>query len=348
MADLDTILGEALVEDAEWAPELPATWSGPTVTMRVSARSPALRRRRLGGAILMSSAAAATIGLVWVADHGEDPPGEVEPADTGGWTPPGVEFPLEDLGVPDSDVWSTTVAGLARALGVEGHPPLVIATTLQYSGGATAELQRCLSERGSAGCAPEWVRDHFDIGVTSSVDNGVADYDLWTWANVPPDAAYVTYVDDPQVRWQRPVAGVAAFPNVDWFDSVAIAYTSNGTELARVDRAALDAADQRLEGPPPMADITRAQYQELTALTDTTLRDCLTDNGARLDANVAVLPAGVDDVEVWDQCVATVKQIVAERIDAMNVAFYDPITERPTVSNPAFQFDGPVATDEPS
>jgi hypothetical protein len=346
MVDLDTMLRDALAEDAERAPEMPRVWIGPTVVATRSASSPRSSWRRFGGAVMVSAAAAAIAVLVVVGD-GDDPHRELASAGTGEWTPAGVEFPLEDLGVPDSNLLGITVAGLSRSLGVEGHPPLVIATSLLYDGGATAELQRCLSQDGSAGCAPEWTSDRPDVGVTSSVDNGAAGYDLWTWANVPAEAAYVTYVGGDQNRFQRPVAGVAAFPNVDGFDSVAIAYTSNGIELARVDRATLDAATERLE-TPLLADITQPQYQELTELTDTTLRDCLIDDGANLDAaNVAAFPAGVDDLEVWDQCVASVKQVVADRIDEMNVTFYDPETERPTVSNPAFQFDGPVATDEP-
>ncbi len=43
---------------------------------------------------------------------------------------------------------------------------------------------------------------------------------------------------------------------------------------------------------------------------------------------------------------ATVKQVVAERVDEMNVTFYDPVTQRPTASNPPFQLGDPVAIDE--
>jgi hypothetical protein len=270
---------------------------------------------------VIGAAAAAAIGVLVVTDDRDDRPGEVAPADAVPWTPDGVEFPLEDLGVPRSEpgLW-VSVAGLTRALGVEGHPPLVVSTSLVYSGGPTAELQRCLFQAGSGGCAPEWTAAHPSVGITSSVDNTAADYDLWTWDNISPEAAYVTYVDRPEVRWQRPIAGVALFPDVAGDDEVVIAYDSEGVEVARVDAATLAAAERRLDGPPPPADISPAQSTQLSELTDISLEDCLIDHGAHIEqpGRVAVLPAGVDDVEAWSECVAAVKATVAQRLDEID------------------------------
>jgi hypothetical protein len=339
MVDLDTMLREALTDDAKRAPELPERWTGPVVAVTApSAPSPSWHRR---GAIWLGAAVAATVGVLVIADLGGAPHGDVDSAVTAAWTPPGAEFLLEDLGVPESNPFGITIAGMSRALGVEGHPPLVTATSLHYAGGATAELQRCLSQNGSAGCySPESRRHRVSVGITSSVDNGVADYDLWTWDNVPSDAVYVTYTDGSQVRWQRPLAGVVAFPNVPGDDEVVIAYNRRGTELARVDRATIAAENRRYERGA-LADISRTQYEQLSTLTDTTFVSCLTDHGARIGTNVAVLPTGVDELAVWNQCVARVKQVVGDRIDSMRVTFFDPGTERPTSPDPAFNVGEP-------
>ena len=86
---------------------------------------------------------------------------------------------------------------------------------LQYLFGREPEVMHCLSQLGGgAGCGPATATSGPDSGRILSVANHVADYDLWTWTNLPAETAYVTYDAADQHLWQRPVAGTVAFPYV--------------------------------------------------------------------------------------------------------------------------------------
>ena len=311
MNDLDTRLHDALVADAERAPDLPVDWGGP-----ISATIIPIERSRHGRrlAVTVGSAAAvaaAVTGLAAVArPDAPAPSASTAPA----WQPPGHEFPLVDLGPATESPGGPTVAALTRAVEVEGHPVQLVTTHLVYAGGDTAEVQSCTWERGSGGCRPEWNPATWSFGVTSSVDNGVATSDLLTIEGLPPEAAYVGYDDGDGPRWARPVAGFAAFPHVLGQHRGVTTWDAAGNLLATYDEAGYLASVGELERAP-LKELSEAQSVELDALTRSSMAACLTERGGTLSAGgVATFPGGVDQLAVWDTCVAEVKATVAERV----------------------------------
>lgn len=328
MTELETLIHDALVEDATAAPELDEHWNSVRLTTTTTVRRGRSAPRYAVAAVL---AAACIAGLFVLADRrGASTPADAPDQSAPGWSPPGTEFPTRDLGVPASSP-HLGVASLLRAIGIEGHPPLIVSTTLSYDGGATATLQRCTSENGSAGCTMEWdPATNGSISQTSSIDNGVADHDLWIWDEVPDGTAYVTYGPPDNLQWQRPIAGVVAFPVTTMLEQ-GVAYSGDGTVLGRSD----DVLDRRDDAPvviPPRADISATQYRQLYELTDATLRDCLVDAGATIIDNVAAV---ADDLAVWSNCVSTTKNTIAGAVADLGATFYDPATQRPTDPDPA-------------
>lgn len=104
---------------------------------------------------------------------------ENAPVVTSPWSPPGTEFASSDLGPATMVFGGPVVAALTRQVGIEGHPPIqVISTSMAYVGHANAFEQVCTSENGGSVCRPEWVTPSWSIGMTSSVDNGDATFDL--------------------------------------------------------------------------------------------------------------------------------------------------------------------------
>jgi len=325
-ADFDTELRSALRADALRAPSTHRAWAGPTVTAPASSQ----RRRPATYAAIATAAAAAAIAVFAVTTRRPD-----HHAATA-FQPTGVEFTLQDLGVPQSYL-NLTMSTQSREIGVVGHPPQIVATVLTYNGGAAPEVMRCTSEGGSSGCRGVGQAGP-DISWTSSIDNHVADTDLWTWSNVPAGAAFVTYAGGAEVLWQRPIAGVAMFPKTPGDSEVAVAYSSSGIELGRVDQATLAAANAAFNDTalPKMADITQAQNEELSNLTDSSLGACLQAAGASIANDVATMPGG-REAATWTDCVASAKATVTARVTAMGVGFYDPRTGHPKNPDPAFK-----------
>lgn len=175
---------------------------------------------------------------------------------------------------------------------------------------------RCLAEGGGAGCGPV-DRPRFDLGVTSSVDNGAADYDLWTWSNVPPDATYVVYENGDATRWQRPVNGVAMFPNVHGFESVATAYTADGAEVVRIDAKTQNLANAEESAAPAetreLAGLEQGQGEAIMGVMNDAMRSCLANAGAVFDGGeVGRLPAGGDAESAWSSCVFATETAVSD------------------------------------
>jgi hypothetical protein len=259
------------------------------------------------------------------------------------WQPTGVEYRLGDLGPATSSHYITT-GGLSRMIQVPGQPVLTIARTIQYFFGATAEEQLCEDFAGGAGCAPDytWGKQP-DISVSSSVDNRVADEDIWMWNALPQGTAYVEYVDGDSHLWQRPIAGFSAFPDVKGRSEVATAFAVDGTVLGRAGSGTQDAQSPASGITQVRADIDRSQSEELTQLTATTMRDCLTQSGATWDSiDVATFAAGVDQVGIWTECVAQTKQVVAARVSEMDVRMYDPAVDEPQNPNSPIQIANPA------
>lgn len=339
---LETIVGDALRADATAAPELASVWNdAPGV---LPARSTPTRTRWVPAMFGAAAAALLLVGLVVVAGQRN----ESAPVATPPWSPSGEEFASSDLG-PATMVFSgPVVAALTRQVVIEGHPPQVISTSLAYSGHATAFEQVCTSEGASSGCRPEWVTPSWSTGRTSSVDNGDATFDLWTIEGLPANTAFVSYNDGDLELWQRPIMGFVAFPNVPGEEEVVIAYTVDGTEIGRfgTDEQTAAAATMSAEPEPPQADLSTSEFAELSELTSSTMRDCLTMRGGTIAGDVATFPPDIDQIVVWEECVAETKQIVGDAVTELNPRFYDPVTERPQNDDPPRQSS--VETSEPS
>ena len=315
----ETAIVDALRADAENAPALPEDWHD-SGGVSISPTEPS--RTRWVPAIFGAAAAAllvVALGLV-AGRPFEGAPAAAPPP----WVPPGSEFASTDLG-PATRVYNgPVVAALTRQIGVEGHPPQVVTTSLTYMGNATAIEQVCTSEYGSSGCRPEWNAASWSVGVTSSVDNGVATFDLWTIEGVPADAAFVSYSDGDVQLWQRPIMGFVAFPNVAGDEQIVIAYDADGSEIGRVGAEQEERTATLPDGQtPPLADISQAEFTNLVDLTAETARDCLTSHGGTLVGDIATFPADVDQAAVWDQCVAETKQVVGDAVNELNPPFYD-------------------------
>lgn len=312
MNDLDTILRDALTTDAERAPRLPDEWVGATTATIVPITSGRSTRRMVMAAAGIAAAAAAIGGLAVVArpDSAPAPAASTVPA----WQPPGEEFPSVDLGPATDSPGGPTVAALTRAIQIDGHPVQLVTTHLSYARGDTAEVQYCSWERGGGGCRPEWNPATWSFGVTSSVDNRDADFDLFTVEGLPPEAAYVGYDDGDGPRWQRPVAGFAAFPHVLGQHRGITTWDADGNVLATYDEAGYLAAVGELDRPP-MKEFSEEQQVELDELTRSSMGDCLIAGGGELSAGgVATFADGIDQIAIWDECVAEVKAIVAQRV----------------------------------
>lgn len=340
MTDLDIhdplhgVVHEALIADATRAPRLAAKWRGGNLVSISTTGTRHLRRLVVIGA---AAALVLVAMLAGAARPGNDDTGPSTAAAS--WTPDGTEFPLTDLGPATVvDHGGPVVAALTRQVGVEGHPPQIIATFLDYRGNDTALEERCTSEKGSAGCRPAGRTPSWSTAVTSSVDNGFADYDLWTIEGLPADIAFVSYVDGDQRLWQRPIMGFAAFPNVTGSNEVLIAYDTSGTEVGRYDGERETAI--ALSSPyrlPPKADLSKQDFGYLLGLTHDEMVKCLTGHGATLNVGeVATFPDDVDQIAVWTQCVITVQQVVADAVKTLNPRFYDPVTERPENPDSAY------------
>ena len=324
-ATLEDRIRQVFDMDAARAPMPDAAWRGPTVGVTVVPRS---RRRP----ILMMSAVAAVVVAVVATGYVVTRPDDDSPS--AAWQPAGVEYPLVDLG-PATSSHYITAAGLSRMVQIPGQPVLTIARTIQYAFGASAEEQLCEDFAGGAGCAPDytWGKQP-DISVSSSVDNRVADEDIWMWDGLPQGTTYVEYVDGNSHMWQRPIAGFAAFPDVKGRSEVATAFADDGTVLGRAGGGVIDAPTQAVGTGEVRADIDSVQNDELVLLTSATMHDCLTQSGGTWDSfNVATFAAGVDELSIWTECVAKTKQVVGARVAEMNVRTYDPAVDQPLNPN---------------
>jgi hypothetical protein len=328
---LDKIVGEALRAHAAQAPELAPDWPG--IDRMSTAPMQVHRQRRF--TLIASAAAVALVvgGLTAVALTRN---AEITPATAPTtWVPDGTEFPLTDLGPATAVFDGPAAEALTRQIGVPGHPPQIITTSLTYDGTNTATEQFCTWEQGGGGCRMEWGNISWSTSQTSSIDNKVADYDLWTVEGLPAEAAFVSYDDGDQHLWQRPIAGFAAFPNVEGNSEIVIAYNQLGDELGRYGIAE-NAATVRDVVPPRQADVSKAEYSQLLDTTANSMSTCLTANGGTINAgNVATFADDVDQIAVWNDCVATVKEQVTDAVNQIGPRYFDPATERPENPDPA-------------
>ena len=240
------------------------------------------------------------------------------PSDVGS-TSIGEEEPLVEI--PITDVQEVAKPGSAHAFSVEGHPPVLIWTTLMPSlqTGHVEEWQ-CVSEAGGSGCASTAMPAQF--GQTSSIDNHVASDDLFTWNNLPPDVDTVHYDDGVTRLWQRPVAGLAIFrvdpdnphPDITAYDATgaALPYSFWGQNPPLSPATGTTDGPVTVESADPAA--VAGNFGELESLAQSSSHDCLTANGASWTvANVPTFAEGVDPGAIWNYCVLQVQSIVATR-----------------------------------
>ncbi len=166
---------------------------------------------------------------------------------------------------------------------------------------------------------PDYAEFGADVFVKLSSNGDVA---TWSWISLPSGAAYVTYVDGDLELWQRPIGGVAVFPNVGGSDEVAIAYNEQGQELARIDSAIQAAVAERAgDFDVLVADIPESRAIELKQLTASELKSCLTDAGTSFVGNVGSVAENRQASQVWGTCVSSTKQTIAARIRELGVTY---------------------------
>jgi hypothetical protein len=236
-----------------------------------------------------------------------------------GSTSIGVEQPLVEIAI--TDVQEVAKPGSAHAFSVQGHPPVVLWTTLMpnLQTGHVEEWQ-CVSEAGGSGCGATSIPAQFSQ--TSSIDNHVASDDLFTWSNLPPEVDTVRYDDGTTRLWQRPVAGLAIFrvdpdhphPDITAYDATGatLPYSFWGQNPPLSPETETTEVNVTVEPAAPL-DIG-AVFGELQSLIQSSTHDCLTANGASWTiANVPTFAADVDQGAIWNSCVLQVQSIVAAR-----------------------------------
>jgi hypothetical protein len=260
------------------------------------------------------------------------------------WRPSGIEFPLHDNGQIEGEL----VPALSRSIEVPEHPPLTFFRRLSYDGGLSSTVQWCSEGGGGGGCAPDG--DRITASVTSSVDNGVAEFDLFIVERLPEGTAVVAFSDGVDRWWQRPVFGVAAFPYVWGRKEQLTAYDADGVALltfsweTRPDGAFFDTR---------LVDISAADLQVIEQFNAGRLEACLAGQGVVLDDDETGVEAGAgndvdagagggvaaDEVAAWDMCVTDTQAEVAALVQTFEARIFDPARGgRPNNPDTPWQF----------
>lgn len=305
------LVRDALRVDAERAPEPHEAWSDVGYAPATYLDTWRPRPRRVWAAAGLTAAAATLAGIVIVAPSLFS---ITEPAtEAGQWLPAGTEFPSTDLGPATSVPSPPAVEDLTRRIGIDGHPDLIVARSVSYMSGETAEELNCTWESGSGGCRPVISPASWSISITSSVDNSAGETDLWLLEGLPGNVAYVSYATADRELWQRPISGFVAFPHTS-SDPVVIGYDYSGAEVGRYSNEIYFEL-VRSYVPPPEADLTDAEVLELSDLTGNTMTSCLAESGGQISAGgVATFAEGADQVAIWDNCVQSVQATVAAQV----------------------------------
>lgn len=296
--------------------EVAATASGIAhgVTVQLGPRSPGRRRRTFVVAAAASIAGLGIAGLVAVERSGPSAPpagsGAAPSSPSSAWLPPGEEFPIIDRGPASETQGGPVVEALSRRIDVPGYAERIVAPSLTYTGGPTAELQACVwSDRGGS-CRPEW--NPVTWGFEDDAD---ADGALFTFDGLPAGTAFATYTNGEAVYWQRPVHGFAAFPNLPGTDEVVTAWDADGNAVAAFEIASYNAAQTDAVLPPDVG-LTDEVRNDVFQLTWSSMRTCLQSAGGEVNGtfSVAKFPDDVDQIVIWDRCVTEVKALIANRV----------------------------------
>lgn len=160
------------------------------------------------------------------------------------------------------------------------------------------------------------------FGQTSSIDNGAASDDLFTWINLPPDVAIVTYDDGVKQLWQHTMSGSAIFrvdpdhphPTISAYDAydAALPYSFWGLNSSLPPPTEATNVVPTVHAATPA--VSGQDVGALDSLVESSMTDCLTSNGATWPLqNVPSFGVGADPVAVWNSCVESVRSIVAAR-----------------------------------
>jgi hypothetical protein len=291
--DLESDLRRAFARSADSAPDVTPQWPRQSIAVVASPTTwhstGRTGRHRLVG---LSVAALLLIGVVAVvAGHRS-----VDQSTT--FTPPGAEFTLTPIAVVEPTTNSYVRPGSVHSASVPGHPPLTVYIAATAINGHVREY-RCLEAvRDGSGCAPQWTWSQPDIGQMSTIANHLGSFDLWTWSNVPAGTSYVVWTYAGQVRWQRPVAGIAAFPVFTDLpvNAGAVAYDAAGVVLARAGAGAEPSTTVTDPDHGLISNLDSVAQAELDQLTRTSLNACL------------INPTGD-----WTACVAHADEVVHAR-----------------------------------
>jgi hypothetical protein len=292
--DVESLLRIALWEEAHQAPIVTPEWPGPLDARYDSPHAPTRDRRGL----LVAAAVCAAVAIAAAVGGGRS---HRPPPDPSGMFPSRRTPAQTPLGV------LVIKPGSLAAISVDGHPPLVAYTTVEYWGSGRVVPIRCVDENGSGACGVTDGATPF-VSATSSVDNGVADYDLWIWANVPTGAAYVEYQDGDHRMTQIPIDGLVAFPKGSGSNEHAAAYDGAGRKIGDASTAAVNPDAAAAPYGPSTNDVTPSQRDQLEQLASDTIGACLHDAGLTDSA-----PAGTQTDTVWTNCVTQANTVVQRR-----------------------------------
>ncbi|MCU1387171.1 MAG: hypothetical protein JWL72_509 [Ilumatobacteraceae bacterium] len=292
--DLEPQLRRAFARSADLAPATDPAWSSPLAVTVRAGESPASRRPPGRRVLVGALCAAALIGAIAVVTLTRAPDPVTSTPLAPVFQPPGTEFPISSTSALPPTGGAFDPASV-RSIAVPNHPSLTVYTEAMAMNGHVRRYF-CLEERaGGSGCAPEWNDANPDIGETSTVDNRIGTFNLWTWQNVPAAAAFVVWTDGATTLWQRPVAGVGAFPIADGQLNFAgaVAYDASGHELVR--------AGFGIQ-PPPAEDPDGGLVSNLSDL----------QNGSLQDLARSTIETCLGDVHAntWDDCVGVADTVV--------------------------------------
>ena len=144
-----------------------------------------------------------------------------------------------------------------------------------------------------------------ELDVETTPESGLAGTDnVAYWTRVPPATDVVEFFADGKIRWQHPVAGIAAFPvDAHLASDTMVAFDALGAELSRVSWARTRSAGETIWNDPdgtvrthrlytslddpvaPAVDInlvenlTQAEEDSYRQFADTTMLSCLSAQG---------------------------------------------------------------------
>lgn len=268
--DLEHRLRSALEREAGAVPLRGGEWQPTTSVPLSSASIGSARRSALRGPVAAAAIAVAVAAGLLVFARTRS----TGPDDTPTFAPTGTEVPLTS--VPANDVTVVVKPGTLAALEVEGHPVMDVFVGVDHLQGKVVQVSCILGRNDGGSCAPFTGERPQSVSRSSTVDNGNGSSNLWVWSGVPESVAFVEYREGSVTYWQRPLAGVAAFPTPDGLDDVsAVAYARDGQEVARASWSTTSPSIEPMTDPALYDDLSEEQKNSVWAVIDGAMRSCL-------------------------------------------------------------------------